>query len=107
MSPEQESWWVPSSASSSRCGAAIMEKVKAGGIAVSPLTDKMWRVALASTKRDEPFDAVRARYRKNVDRLELTLRNGIVIALPREQIWELRKARPEQLLHVKIEPGGD
>ena len=84
-----------------------MPKMKAGGIPVPPLTDKMWREALANSRPAGPFDAVRARYVKNKDRLELSLRNGIQVSFPRTQIWELKTARPAQLSRIQVLPGGD
>src|SRR5205807_6306563 len=88
-------------------GIGTMGKNKLGAIPVPPLTKRMWRQVVASPKRAEPFDVVRARYARNADRIDLTLRNGITIRFPRLHIRELTKARPDQLSHIEIQPGGD
>lgn len=84
-----------------------MGKNKLGAMQVPPLTDNMWRRVVASSKRAEPFDVVRAHYAHNADRIDLTLRNGITIRFPRMCIRELSKARPEDLSQIEIQPGGD
>jgi hypothetical protein len=42
-----------------------------------------------------------------VDALELTLRSGVVVGLPRKQIRELRRAKPADISSIEIQPGGD
>jgi hypothetical protein len=71
------------------------------------LTDEMWAQAIRFTKRDHPFDVVRARYDRKTDRLVLIFRNGICLGFPRSSVEELRDAKPEQLAHVAIQPGGE
>jgi hypothetical protein len=76
-------------------------------IQVSPLTDTMYRAAVKSAKRDGPFDVVVARYDRRADTVDLTLRKGIVVRLPRLQIRELADSRPADIRNVEIQPGGD
>jgi hypothetical protein len=76
-------------------------------IRVSPLTDNMYRAAVKSAKRDYPFDVVAVRYDQKGDTVDLTLRKGVVVCLPRLQIRELKDARPADLRKVEIQPGGD
>jgi hypothetical protein len=76
-------------------------------IQVPPLTDTLYRAALKSTKRDGPFDVVAARYDRRVDTIDLTLRKGITLRLPRLQIRELADLPPAGIGKVEIQPGGD
>lgn len=75
-------------------------------IPVPPLTDAMYAHG-RKTVRDEPFDVVRALYNRKADALDLTLRKGIAVSIPRKQIRELVNAEPADLLGVEIQPGGD
>ena len=75
-------------------------------IHVRPLTDRMY-VRGQKTVRDEPFDVVRARYNCKTDALDLTLRKGITVSIPRKQIRELANADAADLARVEIQPGGD
>jgi hypothetical protein len=59
------------------------------------------------SSRASPFDVVAARYSRAYDTLQLTLRNEIVVRLPRRRIRELAKALPADLAKVDIQPGGD
>ncbi len=74
---------------------------------VPPLTDTMYRKAVKSAKRDGPFDVVFARYDRRADTLDLTLRKGIIVRLPRAQIRELADWQPTDIGKVEIQPGGD
>jgi len=76
------------------------------GIPVPPLTDAMYQRGRKSAKQS-PFDVVRARYNRANDTLELTLRKGILIALPRTQVKEIAKASADDLRRIEIQPGGD
>lgn len=76
-------------------------------IPVPPLTDAMYRAALKSAKSDGPFDVVVVGYDRDADTLDLTLRKGIIVRLPRLQIRELANSRPADMRRVKIQPGGD
>lgn len=73
---------------------------------VPPLTDTMYARG-RKTVRNEPFDVVRALYDPSRDALDLTLRKGITVSIPRKQIQELATARPKNLVEVEIQPGGD
>lgn len=75
-------------------------------VPVPPLTDAMYARGRKTT-RDQPFDVVRAHYNRKVDALDLTLRKGIAVSIPRKQIRELVNADPADLLGVEIQPGGD
>lgn len=75
-------------------------------IHVPPLTDAMY-VRGRKTVRDEPSDVVRALYDRSRDALDLTLRKGITVSIPRKQIRELAYVRPKNLVGVEIQPGGD
>lgn len=75
-------------------------------IQVPPLTDSMY-VQGRKMVRDEPLDVVQARYDRNADTLDLTLRKGITLSIPRKQIRELVKANARDLAGVEIQPGGD
>jgi len=84
-----------------------MARPSKGGIPVPPMTGTMWREALKTVKREEPFDVVRAKYDRRRDALELALRCGVVIQFPRTRIRELARAAPDDVAKVKIQPGGD
>jgi hypothetical protein len=75
-------------------------------IPVPELTDEMYAHGRKSARLDA-FDVVAARYSRAYDALQLTLRKGIVVSLPRRHIRELVKARPTDLAKVEIQPGGD
>jgi len=75
-------------------------------IQVPPLTNAMYARG-RKTVRDQPFDVVRALYDRSRDALDLTLRKGITVSIPRKQIRELANARPKNLVEVEIQPGGD
>jgi hypothetical protein len=75
--------------------------------AIPPMTKTMYRNALRSAKRDEPLDVTAVRYDRKTDTLELHLRSGAAVLLPRKQIWELAHAKPAQLRRIEIQPGGD
>ena len=67
----------------------------------------MYRAAEKSAKRDEPLDVVAARYDRRADTIDLTLRRGVIIRLPRLQIRELASAEASDLTAIQIQPGGD
>lgn len=73
---------------------------------VPPLTDAMYDRG-RKTPRDGPFDVVRARYVRKSDTLQLTLRKGITIDVPRAAISELVDATSSDLAKIEIQPGGD
>jgi hypothetical protein len=73
---------------------------------VPPLTDSMYSRG-QKTARDEPFDVVRACYNRTSDALDLTLRKGVSLSIPRRQIRELANAEERDLAKVEIQPGGD
>ena len=75
-------------------------------IHVTPLTDTMYARG-QRTAHDEPFDVVRAGYNRKIDTLDLTLRKGITVSIPRKQIRELTNANAADLAGVEIQPGGD
>jgi Protein of unknown function (DUF2442) len=75
-------------------------------IPVPELTDAMYAQGRKS-HRLSPFDVVAARYSRAYDTLQLTLRNEIVVSLPRRRIRELAKALPADLAKVEVQPGGD
>jgi hypothetical protein len=75
-------------------------------IAAPPLTGKAYARG-RKTVKTRPFDVVTARYDRRNDVLELTLRRGIVVRLPRKQIRELANARPSDVAAVEVQPGGD
>jgi hypothetical protein len=76
-------------------------------IPVPPMTDAMYHAAVKSAKCDEPLDVVRARYNRRADTVDLTLRQGIVVRLPRLHIRELADAKPADVAKIEIQPGGD
>ena len=73
---------------------------------VPALTDEMYERGKAIAKQS-PHDVTRARYDRKGDVLELTLRSGITVRLPRAQIAELAGASVEELARIEIQPGGD
>jgi hypothetical protein len=75
-------------------------------IRVPELSDAMYAHGRKSS-RSSPFEVVAARYSRAYDTLQLTLRNEIVVSLPRRRIRELAKALPADLAKVEIQPGGD
>jgi hypothetical protein len=74
---------------------------------VPPMTAAMWRELRRTEKRDEPLDVVNARYDRKADMLDLTFRNGIVVRLPRRDIWEIAAAKPDRLTNIEVQPGGE
>jgi uncharacterized protein DUF2442 len=76
-------------------------------IAVPPMTDAMYRSAVKSAKQDEPLDVTVARYDRRADTIDLTLRKGVTVRLPRLQIRELTNATPADVSRIDIQPGGD
>jgi len=76
-------------------------------MSVSPLTNAMYRSAAKSAKREEPLDVIEARYDPKADTLDLTLRKGVTVRLPRGQIRELATSKPADVAAVEIQPGGD
>jgi hypothetical protein len=75
-------------------------------IPVPELTDALYAQG-RKPSRSSPLDVVAARYSRAYDMLTLTLRNEIVVSLPRRRIAELAKALPADLAKVEIQPGGD
>lgn len=75
-------------------------------IQVPPLTESMYARG-QGTVRDEPFDVVRAHFNRSADTLDLTLRKGITVSIPRAQIRELANSNAKDLARVEIQPGGD
>jgi hypothetical protein len=75
-------------------------------IAAPPLSDRAYALGRKTFKK-RSFDVVTARYDRRNDVLELTLRRGIVVRLPRKQIRELADARPSDVASVEVQPGGD
>lgn len=73
---------------------------------VPPLTDEMYDRGRA-TVAEAPHDLVRAHYFCEDDALELTLRNGVQVRLPRMRIRELAAASEASLSKVEIQAGGD
>ncbi len=84
-----------------------MAKPIPNSVNVSPLTDTMYGAALKGAKRETSVDVVVARYDGRGDTLNLTLRNGIVVRLPRFHIRELADARAVDMRKIEIQPGGD
>lgn len=75
-------------------------------IHVTPLTDAIYTRG-RRTAHNEPFDIVRVAYNRKTDALDLTLRKGITVSIPRKQIRELANADAADLARVEIQPGGD
>src|SRR5665213_1881003 len=92
------------SASSRIFGRSTMPKTPAR-ILVPPLTDAMYESGKRSAKDLRSFDVIQARYDRAHDVLDLTLRGGIAIRIPRLQIRELAGAQPKDLSKVEIQPG--
>jgi hypothetical protein len=76
-------------------------------IKVPPLTGAMYQTAHKSVKGDGPFDVVAVRYDQKDDTVDLTLRKGIIVRLPRLQIRELADSRAADMRNIEIQPGGD
>ncbi len=76
-------------------------------IVVPPMTEAMYRSAVKSAKRDDPLDVTVARYDRRADTIDLTLRQGVTVRLPRLRIRELARAKPADLAKIDIQPGGD
>jgi len=76
-------------------------------IHVPPMTDAMYRAAVKSAKPADPFDVVVARYNRRADTVDLTLRKGLIVRLPRLQIRELADAQTSEIGKIDIQPGGD
>ncbi len=102
---EHESSSAITSANSCDYGRSSMARVPVR-IKASPLTGSMYARG-RKTARSEPFDVVRARYNRSTDALDLTLRKGIAVSIPRKQIRELTNALAADLARVEIQPGGD
>lgn len=75
-------------------------------IQVPRLTAAMYSRGQA-TVRDEPFDVIQAYYNRKTDTLDLVLRKGIGVSIPRKHIRELSEAKEKDLTKVEIQPGGD
>jgi hypothetical protein len=75
-------------------------------IPVPPLTEAMYTRG-RRTVREEPVDVVAAGYNRKTDALDLTLRKGVTVSIPRKQIQELANADAADLARVEIQPGGD
>lgn len=74
-------------------------------IPVPPLTDEMYECG--KTAIDSPIDVIGARYDTRSDSLELKLRNGVLLRIPRAHIWEFAGAMPADLRKIEVQPGGD
>ena len=74
------------------------------GDPIPPLTKAMYKRGLAKPKKAKPHDITAASYNRKADTLDLTLRNGITIRLPRLSIKEIANASPEEVSNVKIWP---
>jgi hypothetical protein len=84
-----------------------MAKQSPRQIPVPPMTDVMYRAAVKSAKTDEPLDVVGVRYDRRADTVDLTLRQGIIVRLPRLRIRELADAKPADIAKIEIQPGGE
>jgi hypothetical protein len=71
------------------------------------MTEAMYRSAQRGAKREEPFDVVAARYDRKADTVDLTLRKGVIVRLPRLHITELAHSLPADIANIEIQPGGD
>jgi hypothetical protein len=78
---------------------------KSEKVTFPPLTDAMYE--RGKTAVDSPLDVVEARYDREGDTLDLTLRKGVTVRFPRRQIWELADKSPDDLAEIEIQPGGD
>jgi len=76
-------------------------------VSVPPLTDAMYRAGVRNAKRDEPLDVTFARYDRKADTIDLTLRTGLTVRLPRLHIREIAKASPADVAAIEIQPGCD
>jgi len=76
-------------------------------IPIPPLTDRIYTSGKTSAKNLKSFDVVQAHYDRAHDVLDLTLRGGITIRIPRLQIRELAMAQPKDLAGVEIQLAGD
>jgi hypothetical protein len=76
-------------------------------IPVPPLTEAMYANGKRSEKNLRSFDVIQVHYDRAHDMLDLTLRSGIGIRIPRSQIREIAEAQPKDLAKVEIQPGGD
>jgi len=79
---------------------------KSGCVVAPALTTAMYKRGQKSA-HDGPFDVTDVRYDRKHDTLNLTLRKGIGVSLPRAQISELVTIAPSDLARVEIQPGGD
>jgi len=79
---------------------------KSGGVLAPVLTNAMYERG-RKRAHDGPFDVTHVRYDRKHDTLNLTLRKGIGVSLPRAQISELVDIAPSDLAKVEIQPGGD
>jgi hypothetical protein len=71
------------------------------------MTETMYRAAVKSAKRNDPLDVIVARYDRRADTIDLTLRQGVIVRLPRLCVRELARAKPADLAKIEIQPGGD
>lgn len=74
-------------------------------VPVPPLTDEMYE--RGKTAVESPFDVVAAHFDRGEDTLDLTLRSGVVVRIPRKRVSEIAAASPRQLSKIEIQPGGD
>jgi hypothetical protein len=74
------------------------------GDPIPPLTPAMYRRGLAKPRKAKPHDITAASYNRKDDTLDLTLRNGITICLPRLGIGEIAKASPSEVAKVELWP---
>jgi len=79
---------------------------RATKMVVPPLTDAIYQRGRA-TLRERPHDVIRASYDRRKDTVDLTLRNGVIVRLPRREIRELRGAPLASIGRIEIQPGGD
>jgi len=84
----------------------MARKITRPGV-VQPLSDAMYRAALKTAPLPRPFDVVTAAYDCRADTIDLTLRTGISVSLPRAKIAELATAAPAEVALIEIQPGGD
>jgi hypothetical protein len=72
------------------------------GDPIPQLTKAMYERGLAKPSKPKPHDIVGASYNRKGDTLDLTLRNGITVCLPRLGIWEIAKATPSEVASVEL-----
>jgi len=84
-----------------------MARKLATPVVIQPLTDAMYQAALKTAPAAGPYDVITAIYDRRADTLDLTLRKGITVSLPRAQIAELADAAPADVATISIQPGGD